>query len=278
MAQVFMRFPGGKQRALTFSYDDGVEQDVRLIEIFRKYGLKATFNLNSGLYAPEGTVYPEGQVHRRMTESQVSELYRGDDIEVAVHGYTHPWLDHMPMNMCTKDLMDDREKLESQFGTLVRGMAYPFGTYSDDVVACMRSVGVVYSRTVQSTHDFNMPTDWMRLPATCHHNDPELMTLAHRFVEESSWGRPWMFYLWGHSYEFEGNNNWEVIEEFAEFMSGREDIWYATNIEIYDYQAAFKQLLFSMDGKIVTNPTAYELWFFLNGNEYSIQPGETKRI
>ena len=114
MAQVFMRFPGGKQRALTFSYDDGVEQDVRLIEIFRKYGLKATFNLNSGLYAPEGTVYPEGQVHRRMTESQVSELYRGDDIEVAVHGYTHPWLDHMPMNMCTKDLMDDREKLESQ--------------------------------------------------------------------------------------------------------------------------------------------------------------------
>ena len=86
MAQVFMRFPGGKQRALTFSYDDGVEQDVRLIEIFRKYGLKATFNLNSGLYAPEGTVYPEGQVHRRMTESQVSELYRGDDIEVAVHG------------------------------------------------------------------------------------------------------------------------------------------------------------------------------------------------
>lgn len=278
MAQVFMRFPGGKQRALTFSYDDGVEQDVRLIEIFRKYGLKATFNLNSGLYAPEGTVYPEGQVHRRMTESQVSELYRGDDIEVAVHGYTHPWLDHMPMNMCTKDLMDDREKLESQFGTLVRGMAYPFGTYSDDVVASMRSVGIVYSRTVQSTHDFNMPADWMRLPATCHHNDPELMKLAHRFVEESSWGRPWMFYLWGHSYEFEGNNNWEVIEEFAEFMSGRDDIWYATNIEIYDYQAAFKQLLFSMDGKIVTNPTAYELWFFLNGEEYSIKPGETKKI
>lgn len=278
MAQVFMRFPGGKQRALTFSYDDGVEQDVRLIEIFRKYGLKATFNLNSGLYAPEGTVYPEGQVHRRMTESQVSELYRGDDIEVAVHGYTHPWLDHMPMNMCTKDLMDDRERLESQFGTLVRGMAYPFGTYSDDVVASMRSVGIVYSRTVQSTHDFNMPTDWMRLPATCHHNDPELMKLAHRFVEESSWGRPWMFYLWGHSYEFEGNNNWEVIEEFAEFMSGRDDIWYATNIEIYDYQAAFKQLLFSMDGKIVTNPTAYELWFFLNGEEYSIKPGETKKI
>ncbi len=278
MAQVFMRFPGGKQRALTFSYDDGVEQDVRLIEIFKKHGLRATFNLNSGQYAPEGTVYPEGQIHRRMTEAQVTELYNQDGIEVAVHGYTHPWLDHMPVNMCTKDLMDDREKLESQFGTIVRGMAYPFGTHSEDVVASMRSVGIVYSRTVHSTRDFNMPTDWMRLPATCHHNDPELMKLAHRFVEESSWGRPWMFYLWGHSYEFEENNNWEVIEEFAEFMSGRDDIWYATNIEIYDYQDAFKRLLFSMDGSIVNNPTAYELWFFLNGKEYSIKPGETLKL
>ena len=271
MAQVFMRFPGGKLKALTFSYDDGVEQDVRLIEIFKKYGLRGTFNLNSGVYAPEGTVYPEGQIHRRMSESQVSELYRQDGIEVAVHGSTHPWLDHMPVNMCTKDLYDDRCKLEEQFGTLVRGMAYPFGTYSDDVVACMRSVGIVYSRTVQSTHDFNMP-------ATCHHNDPKLMELAHRFLEESSWGRPWMFYLWGHSYEFEEHNNWEVIEEFAKLMSGRDDIWYATNIEIYDYQDAFKRLLFSMDGSMVKNPTAYELWFFLNGKEYSVKPGETKKI
>lgn len=278
MAQVFMRFPGGKLKALTFSYDDGVEQDVKLIEIFKRYGMRATFNLNSGLYAPENTVYPEGQIHRRMSKSQVSALYKQEGIEVAVHGSTHPWLDHMPMNMCTKDLLEDRETLEKQFGTMVRGMAYPFGTYNDDVVDSMRSVGIVYSRTVHSSHDFNMPGDWMRLPATCHHDDKELMNLAHRFLEESSWGRPWMFYLWGHSYEFEANNNWEVIEEFCQFMAERDDIWYATNIEIYDYQDAFKRLLFSMDGSIVQNPTAYELWFFLNGQEYSVKPGETKKL
>ncbi len=107
-------------RAMTFSYDDGVEQDVKLIEIFKKYGLKATFNLNSELYAPEGTVYPEGQIHRRMTKEQVSALYNQEGLEVAVHGATHPWLDHMPMNMCTKDLMDDRQNLEKQFHTIVR--------------------------------------------------------------------------------------------------------------------------------------------------------------
>lgn len=278
MAQVFMRFPGGKLKALTFSYDDGVEQDKKLLSIFRKYHLKATFNLNSEQYAPEGTVYPEGQIHRRMTEKEVSELYVGDDIEVAVHGATHPWLDHMPVNMCTRDLLADRENLEKQFGTLVRGMAYPYGTYNDDVVASMRSVGIVYSRTVHSSYDFNMPSDWMRLPATCHHNDPKLMELAKRFVEEPTWGRPAMFYLWGHSYEFEANDNWNVIEEFAEYMANREDIWYATNIEIYDYQDAFKELLFSVDGRIVKNPTAMELWFFLNGKEYSIKPGEVLTV
>lgn len=278
MAQVFMRFPGGKLKALTFSYDDGVEQDVKLIEIFKKYNLRATFNLNSGQYASEGTVYPEGQIHRRMSESQVSKLYAQDGIEVAVHGSTHPWLDHMPMNMVTKDLIADREKLEAQFGTIVRGMAYPFGTYNDDVVDCMRSVGIVYSRTVHSSHDFNMPQDWMRLPATCHHNDPELMDLAKRFIENPTWGRPAMFYLWGHSYEFEEHNNWNVIEEFAEYMAGREDIWYATNIEIYNYQDAFKKLWFSVDGKIVENPTAYELWFYLNGKEYSIKPGQVLKV
>ncbi len=275
MSQVFMRFPQGRLRALTLSYDDGVEQDRKLIEIMKRYGLKGTFNLNSGMYAPEGTVYPKGQIHRRMTEAEVSEVYAQDGIEVAVHGSTHPWLDHMPVNMCTKDLIDDREKLESQFGVMVRGMAYPYGTYSDEVVECMKSVGIVYSRTVESSHSFDMPHDWMRLPATCHHNDPKLMELAHNFIDGSSWGRPWMFYLWGHSYEFEENNNWEVIEEFAELVSGRDDIWYATNIEIYDYQDAFKKLLFSIDGSIVYNPTVYELWFFLNDKEYSIKPGET---
>ena len=49
-----MRFPGGLAKALTFSYDDGVEQDIRLVEILDKYGMKGTFNLNSGCYAKPG--------------------------------------------------------------------------------------------------------------------------------------------------------------------------------------------------------------------------------
>ena len=84
--------------------------------------------------------------------------------------------------------------------------------------------------------------------------------------------------MWGHSYEFDQNvpnNNWGVIEEFAEYMGNREDIWYATNIEIYDYIAAYKQLVFSVGITKVYNPTCTILYFETDKGSYSVKPGET---
>ena len=277
MSNIFMRFPGGKRKALTLSYDDGVEQDIRLIDIMKKHGLKGTFNINSGMYAPEGTVYPEGTIHRRMSKSMALELYQNSGMEVAVHGLKHPFLEQLPANLCTYEVLQDRMNLEADYGTIIRGMAYPFGTYSDSVVSTLRQCGIVYSRTVVSTENFAIPTDWLRLPATCHHNNPRLMELARQFAENNSQSNrgPSLFYLWGHSYEFEANDNWNVIEEFAAYMGGREDIWYATNIEIYDYIDAYNRLIFSMDFTRVYNPTATELFFETKWGLYSVKPGET---
>ncbi len=276
MSQIGMRFPQGKKKALTLSYDDGVEQDVKLIEIMRKNGLKGTFNLNSGLYAPEGTVYPPGTIHRRMTAKQVTELYADSGMEVAVHGLTHPFPNRLTEEQCIYEFLKDRENLEAQFHTIVKGMAYPYGEYSDQVVECLKKIGIVYSRTVISSGRFGIPRDWLRLEATCHHDDPRLMELARRFVEGDSWDVPWLFYLWGHSYEFEAHDNWNVIREFAEYMGGREEIWYATNMEIYEYVEAFRSLVSSLDGSRVYNPTALTLYFDRAGKTESLAPGETR--
>lgn len=276
-----MRFPEGKSKALTLSYDDGVEQDIRLIGIMDKYGLKGTFNLNSGEFAAEGTVYPEGVFHRRMTVSQVRETYGNSDHEVAVHGLTHPFLEKLPENMAMWELLKDRENLEKLFHRIVRGMAYPFGTYNDTVVECLKKAGLVYGRTVISSHSFDVPTDWRRLEATCHHNDPELMPLAEKFVTGTPTGDPWIFYLWGHSYEFEVDDNWEIIEKFAEYAGGHEDVWYATNIQIFDYVQAYGRLEFSADGRQVYNPTATDLYFEIGGADrtvHCILPGERKEL
>lgn len=278
MSSLFMRFPGGKVKALTLSYDDGVEQDIRLIDIMKKHGLKGTFNLNSGLYAEEGTVYKPGTIHRRMTKRQCLDLYTDSGMEVAVHGYTHPYLEQLPANICTREVLKDREALENDYDRIVRGMAYPFGTTSDEVVEVLKQCGIAYSRTVESTEKFAIPTDWLRMPATCHHKNPRLMELARNFVENSINRSPLLFYVWGHSYEFEADNNWNVIEEFAEYIGGREDIWYAANIEVYDYIAAYNQLQFSADVSKVYNPTAMTLYFEYGGVPYSVNPGQTLTI
>lgn len=277
MATIFMRFPEGKAKALTLSYDDGVEQDIRLIEIMKANGLKGTFNINTGCYAEEGKVFPEGTIHRRMSKSLAQKTYLNSGMEVAVHALTHPFLEWEPENVCTYEVLQDRKNIEEDFGGIVRGMAYPFGTYNDSVVATLKQCGIVYSRTVHSTENFNIPTDWLRLPATCRHADPKLMELAEKFVEEDRKEAPGLFYLWGHSYEFERDDNWYIIEDFAQYMGNREEIWYATNGEIYDYIHAYNQLCFSVNGKRVYNPTNTRLYFESKGNIISIEPGEIKK-
>lgn len=272
--ELFMRFPGGISRALTLSYDDGVEQDIRMVEILDKYGLKCTFNLNGGCFAPEGKVYPEGTVHRRMTKERCMELYKNSPHEVAVHAYTHPFLERLSPAQIAYEIIKDREELEASFGCIVRGMAYPYGAYSDEVVRVLEDCGIVYARTTKSTEKFDIPTDWLRMPATTHHCNPKLMELARKFIETDN-KRPQLFYLWGHTYEFEDRNNWNVIEEFAEYMGGRDNIWYATNIEVYEYVEAFKRLVFSADMRLVKNPTDKDIWFYLNKKERFVAAGQS---
>jgi peptidoglycan/xylan/chitin deacetylase (PgdA/CDA1 family) len=275
MAGYLMRFPEGKSKALTLSYDDGVEQDIRLVGIMDKFGLKGTFNLNSGLYAKDGTVHSPETIHRRMTARQADELFSCSGQEVAVHSLTHPFLEQLPPEMAAYEIIRDRENLEKQFGRIVRGMAYPFGTYSDKVVDILAVAGIAYARTTVSSGAFAIPRDWLRMAATCHHNDPDFSSLAQKFIRQTPPHTPWLFYLWGHSYEFDINNNWPVIEEFASLVGRKTDIWYATNIEIYDYIRAFSCVQASASGNLYHNPTALCLWFQYGNTMYSVAPGET---
>lgn len=279
MAKCYMRFPGGLSKALTLSYDDGVEQDEQLIKILNEYNIKATFNINGGCFAPEGTVYPEGRIHRRLTVSRALELYKKPH-EVALHSYTHPFLETLPTSQIAMEVLEDKRALEKYFGGVIRGMAYPMGTYSDDVVSVLKNAGVAYSRTIQSTEKFDIPRDWLRMPATCHHNNPRLLELAETFVSKEYNRHPQLFYLWGHSYEFEDHKNWHVIEDFCKTVANKDDIWYATNIEIYDYITAYNRLSWAIDMKAVYNPSAVSVWVkvakpFEPEQTVEIKPGET---
>ena len=271
-----LRFPGFKSKALTFSYDDGVAQDRRLISIMSKYGLKGTFNVNSGLFGEVPTI-DKG----RMTAEEVFQLYTETGNEVAVHGYKHISLAEVDSAVAINDVIEDRKNLERMFGKVIKGMAYANGSYNDEVVQLLKMCGISYSRTTISTEKFDLPTDWLRLPATCHHANPRLMELAKEFVEgaesPSFWGkRPKLFYLWGHSYEFDSKNqSWDIIENFASYLGNREDIWYATNGEIYEYIQEFDRLQFSADGTSVFNPSSLDMYIDSLYGQFKISSGQT---
>ena len=277
----YMQFPGGKQRALTLSYDDGVQQDIRMIDILDKYGIKCTFNVNGYSLEEDERSFPEGQVHRRMARREAVEVFSraiANGHEVATHGYSHPVLDKLPSDLATYEIIEDRKCLEEMLGAVIKGHAYPFGATSDQVVEILRNCGIFYARTTVSTGRFDVPADWLRMPATCHHNDPSLMKLADNFLAQDRYQHPRLFYLWGHTYEFDIDNNWEVIEKFAEYIGNRDNVWYANNMQVYEYVEAYRALRFSANGNIVYNPSALTVWFSSNNVNVKVSPGETLKI
>lgn len=254
-------FPSGKSKCFTLSYDDGVLTDVRLGELMKKHGIAGTFNINAGMYLDEDSdlIKPT----RRLKLSEAIEFYKSSPLfEVATHGYMHPSLALVPTPYSVYDIINDRRELEKQYGVMVRGHAYPNGSVSQDIVDILKTCGIVYARTTKSTLGFDLPDEWLRLNPTCHHNDPELFELCNNFLnEEVGFSHPVkLFYVWGHSFEFEKKGNWDIIETLLEKIGGHSDVWYATNIEIFNYLTAYNSLIFSADASTVYNPTATDVW------------------
>ena len=185
---------------------------------------------------------------------------------------THPFLERISPDLVVSEVWEDRRNLEKLCGYPVIGMSYPFGTYNSDVVERISSLGIVYSRTTVSTERFTIPDNFLLWHPTCHHANPRLMELADKFFAERY---PLsVFYVWGHSYEFNNNNNWELIEEFCRKMAGKPEIWYATNIEIVRYFKAVRSLVFNADMTTVYNPSSERVWFTCEDKLLIAEPGK----
>lgn len=272
MRYAFLRFPGFLDKAVTLSYDDGVPADERLIAVMGAHGLKGTFNLNS-CHLDDGV------------SDRVKNLYLPTGNEIAVHGFWHLPLTNIADSAALNDIITDRKALESLSGRIVNGMAYANGSVDAHVTDLVRACGIAYSRTTVSTHGFSLPENRLLWNPTCHHNDPLLFELAETFVgmgTPPAWyydlSGPKLFYLWGHSYEFDNDGNWDRIEKFAGTVGGKDDIWYATNGEICSYISAFDSLIFSADGGMVHNPTVTEIYTEFYGQKVVIPSGSTVEV
>ena len=260
----FNCYKDGKHKALTMSYDDGQLHDLRLLEILNRYGIKGTFHLNSGILGKDGFVAKE----------QVAEAYAGH--EVSVHSLTHPFLERISDEELVHEIVEDRKNLESLCGYPVRGMSYPYGTYTQDLTAQLRTLGMQYARTVKNSGNFNLPADFMEWHPTAHHCDPKLMERLEKFKAHKS-PMP-LFYVWGHSYELPQTDSWHAIEDFCAAAANDPDVWYATNIEIFDYVTAMRSLRFSADRTMVYNPTATDVWVEVDGTPVLCAAGKLTKF
>ena len=179
--------------------------------------------------------------------------------EIACHTLSHDWPSRMPNASLVTEIMRDREILEKISGYPVTGMSYPSGSYNSNVISVMNSCGIEYSRTVNATNDFDLPEDFLEWNPSCHFKSA--MPLAEIFLRDidSEWAKP-LFYIWGHSHEIRNEDDWEETEQLLRLLANNNKIWYATNIEIFDYISAQKMLKISADERIFYNPTATDLW------------------
>ena len=224
-----------RNKAITFSFDDGVTQDIRLIEILNKYGLKATFNLNSALLGLPKILEIGGKniSHNKVQAKEVASIYKGH--EIAVHTLTHPNLTTLDEATIIYQTETDRKILSDIAGYEVVGMAYPCGgVNNDDRVAeiIKNHTGIKYARTIAPTYQFETQDNLFRFNPSIHFIDKRLEEIVDSFLALDT-ATPKLLYIWGHSYELDTDYiSWERFEGICKKISNQKDIFYGTNKEV----------------------------------------------
>ncbi len=230
-----------------WSFDDGLEQDKRIIEILKKYGMGGTFHLNSGMYGDrtyEGRIgnlgmsempaekYEQKKLHLlpyvphfRITEDEVCQVYEG--FEIASHT-----IDHVNLAKCTeaeryRQIADDRRALSDKFGQDVIGFAYPYGQGVKESREALRKAGIRYARKALGTGSFRFPADPLEMPLTCWHISGKAMQTVEDFIKAEPVEDDMFFLMFAHGYEFDfgtKESSWEKFERICDKVSAAGDI------------------------------------------------------
>lgn len=259
-------WPEWKYKSLTFSYDDATVSDRRLVEFFNRYGMKGTFNVSSNFLDRV----------RHLSSAEIAELYDGH--EIACHGKNHLRMPDASAARQEQEIVDDINYLSQRAGYPVLGFAYPYGKHSPELIRNLQKHNIAYARICPATKDFRLPDDLFVWEPTAHHRH-DIDEIADRYKDYSPWGGVIsLCYIWGHSYEFIRDNNWQVMEDFCRKLSNHPDIWYATNIEIVRYLQAYRKASSSMDCTRFCNTSAVTLYLMVNNQKVKLAPGESLRV
>lgn len=238
------------KKYFTLSFDDGIEQDKKLIELLKQYGLPCTFNLNGGLLGEKNYVAyageigfmnlpPQAKIRRslfktvnqyRIPADEIAQVYAG--FEIAAHAFMHEPFKGASAEKINESLDKDREVLSRLTNQPITGFAYPGGFSSEIAGKCLVEKGFLFGREAFTSDSFAWPADPFRYKPTCSHKSKNVFELIDKFLDAEAENEDLLFMMWGHSYEFDygtENSSLEHMERVFEKISGRSDIVYCTN-------------------------------------------------
>lgn len=262
-------YPQGKKKAFNVTYDDGITQDIRFVELLNKYGLKGTFNLNSELMKNGfAWTHETGLVIKRLAPEIVVDLYKGH--EVASHTLTHPYMSELTENEIMYQMGEDKKNLESLFQREIFGFAVPFDYYSDLIAECAKKCGFTYARTSKERYSYIPPEEYFYWAAGAFQIMPKFAEFVEGFFETDE--ELALCQIVGHSYDLDTEQMWEKMETILKRVAEDEDVISMTNIELVRYLKAMRSAVISEAG--IENHSDVELWFEVDGAIVSVLSNE----
>ncbi|OIQ30910.1 MAG: hypothetical protein BM564_01475 [Bacteroidetes bacterium MedPE-SWsnd-G2] len=264
-------YPEGKTKALVLSYDDGTIQDIELTELFDKHNLIGTFNLNSK-YLGVTRAWPQQNgdtiYQRYAPKDSLLIIYKNH--EIAAHGALHKTFTEITTEEVLEEINTDLNILEKLTNRKIVSLAYPFGNTNDSIAELIASTGIKNGRTVEDTHNFSFPNNYMIWHPTCH--DSKALDYLDSYMELNKQELS-VFYVWGHSWEFGNKERWDNMVKFCEEIGNTTDIWSIGHGELTNYLIAIEKV--KVDEQNIINPSDnLPIWINLSNGIKKLEPGE----
>ena len=152
-------------------------------------------------------------------------------------------------------------------------MAYPYGDFNHRVIEVLRRLGIAYSRTTAVANPCFPVAEPLAWPATGHQYTDKLTDRFTALYEnQNSRG---VFFIWGHTYEFDRKNDWPSLERIYKPLAGKPDVWYCTNLELFDYEAARQRIVIAANRATAFNPSAQPVTLKADGRLLDVPGGQT---
>ncbi len=233
---------GTPKKYFTLSFDDGITQDLKIMEILKKYNVHCcTFNINTGLCGESwdwvGEISGNPNVkHQRFTKKELkSGIYDGFDVEVhTLHHVSMMCYDDDAFNL-RREVENDAYNIYKITGIKPLGMAWPGGDteYTDKTIEqVLKYTSIRFARGTTGTLSFDLPQYFMKWLPTTTILDSRAVELTKQFIEAPC-SKDMLLYLWGHGYEFDLVGSYDRLEEILKLITKEKDIVCVTNAEFY---------------------------------------------